>query len=153
MFWLLFVVFGVVGCFGCCVFWIFWVFGQHSEIFGNRLCRSPRRGLVRNNFESLFVFVFLVLVEMENRAFSDVFGNVPKQFRKFSETDFWRSPRRGLVRDKFESSSFYELHTTTFKWHLHGNRRFSMICFQSYHQCFYSKKHTTLASSLRYSYH
>ena len=76
------------------------------------------------------------------RAFSVIFGKVPKQseISKILGDRICRSPRRGLIRNQFVSSSCYGLHTNTFKKHLHGNRRLFVIFFQYYQRCFYSKK-------------
>ena len=50
------------------------------------------------------------------RAFSVIFGNVPKQSEssKIFGNRICRSPRRGLIRNQFVSSSCYGLHTNTF---------------------------------------
>ena len=50
------------------------------------------------------------------RAFSVIFGNVPKQseISKIFGNRICRSPRRGLIRNQFVSSSCYGLHTNTF---------------------------------------
>ena len=64
-------------------------------------------------------------------AFSVIFGNVPKQseISKIFGNRICRSPRRGLIRNQFVSSSCYGLRTNTFNEHLHGNRRLSVIFF------------------------
>ena len=60
------------------------------------------------------------------QTFSVIFGNVPKQseISKIFGNRICRSPRRGLIRNQFVSSSCYGLHTNTFNYHLYGNRRF-----------------------------
>ena len=49
------------------------------------------------------------------RAFSVIFGNVPKQsdISKIFGNRICRSPRMGLIRNQFVSSSCYGLHTNT----------------------------------------
>ena len=80
---------------------------------------------------SLVVFGFLGFLFRQGcrckakiQAFSVIFGNVPKQ-SEISEifgNRICRNPRRGLVRNQFESSSCYGLHTNvlnlTLTWQL-----------------------------------